>query len=76
MAGKDNEVYILKIMYREVKTNVRSCGGVTENFSITMDLHQGSAQSLFLFVAALDETTRLIKKDVLLCMLFVDALFW
>ena len=28
-------------MYREVKTNVRICGGGTKDFTITIGLHQG-----------------------------------
>jgi len=29
--------------------NVRTCGGITSDFSITIRLHQGSALSPFLF---------------------------
>jgi len=40
---------IIKDMY-DVVANVRTCGGLTSDFSITIGLHQGSALSPFLFV--------------------------
>ena len=40
---------IIKDMYNEVVTNVRTCGGITSDFSIMIGLHQESAFSLFLF---------------------------
>ena len=40
---------IIKDMYDEVVANVRTCGGITSDFPITIGLHQGSALSQFLF---------------------------
>ena len=34
---------IIKDIYDEVVANVRTCGGMTSDFSITIGLHQGSA---------------------------------
>ena len=49
---------IIKDMYDGVVTNVRTCEGITSNFSITIRLHQRSALSPFLFVIVIDERTR------------------
>ena len=40
---------IIKDMYDGVVANVRTCGGITSNFSTTIGLHQESALSPFLF---------------------------
>ena len=39
----------IKDMYDGVVANVRMCGGITSDFSITIGLHQRSALSPFLF---------------------------
>ena len=65
-------ISIIKDMYEGVVTNVRTCGGVTTNFPITVGLHQGSALSPFLFAIVMDELTRSIQENVSWCMLFVD----
>ena len=62
---------IIKEMY-DVVANVRTCGGITSDFSITIGLHQGSALSPFLFVIVMDELTRAIQDEILSCMLFAD----
>ena len=54
--------------------NVRTCGGITSDFSITIGLHQGSALSPFLFVIVMDELTRAIQDKIPWCMLFIDDL--
>ncbi|XP_021748959.1 uncharacterized protein LOC110714726 [Chenopodium quinoa] len=59
-------------MYRDVSTNVRTCGGLTKDFPITIGLHQRSALSPFLFAMVLDEVTRPIQDEVQWCMLFAD----
>ena len=59
-------------MYDGVVTNVRTCGGVTSAFSITIGLHQGSALSPFLFAIVMDELTRVIRDEISWCMLFAD----
>jgi len=52
---------IIKDMYDGVVVNVRTCGGITSDFSITIGLHQGSALSLFLFVIVMDELIRAFR---------------
>ena len=59
-------------MYDGVVTNVRTCGGITSNFSITIGLHQGSALSPFLFAIVMDELTRANQDEIPWCMLFAD----
>ena len=63
---------IIKDMYDGVVTNVRTCGGITSDFSITIGLHQVSVLSLFLFVIVMDERTRIIQDEIPWCMLFAD----
>ena len=65
---------IIKDMYDGVVTNVRTCGGITSDFSITIGLHQGSVLSLFLFAIVMDELTRAIQDEIPWCLLFVDAI--
>jgi len=52
---------IIKDMYDGVVTNVRTCGGITSTFSITMGLHQGFALSPFLFVIVMDGLLELFR---------------
>ena len=52
--------------------NVRTCGGITSNFSITIGLHQGYALSSFLFAILMDKLTRAIQDEIQWCMLFAD----
>jgi len=59
-------------MYDGVVANVRTSGGITSDFSITIGLHQGSALSPFLFAIVMDELTRVIQDEIPWCMLFVD----
>ena len=59
-------------MYDRVVTNVRTCGGITSDFSITNGLHQGSALSLFLFGIVMDELTRVMQDEISWCMLLAD----
>ena len=63
---------IIKDMYNGIVANVRTCGGITSNFSITIGLHQGSALSPFLFVLVMDKLTRAIQDEIPWCMLFAD----
>ena len=62
---------IIKDMY-DVLVNVRTCGDITSDFSITIGLHQGSSLSPFLFVIVMDELTRAIQDEIPWCMLFAD----
>jgi len=59
-------------MYDGVMANVRTSGGITSDFSITIGLHQWSTLSPFLFVIVMDELTRVIQNEIPWCMLFVD----
>ncbi|XP_021729342.1 uncharacterized protein LOC110696362 [Chenopodium quinoa] len=52
--------------------HVRTCGGLTKDFPITIGLHQGSALSPFLFATVPDEVTTPIQDEVPWCMLFAD----
>ena len=63
---------IIRDMYDGVVANVRTCGGITSDFSITIGLHQGSTLSPFLFVIVMDELTRAFQDEIPWCMLFVD----
>ena len=65
-------VGIIKDMYDGVVANVRTCGGITSDFSITIELYQESALSSFLFDIVMDELTRATQDEILWCMLFVD----
>ena len=51
-------VRLIKEMYRDVKTRVRSGVGTTEGFEVKVGLHQGSALSPFLFNIVFDVLTR------------------
>ena len=51
---------IIKDMYDRVVANVRTCGDITSDFSITIGLLQGSALSPFLFSIVMVEITKTI----------------
>ena len=63
---------IIKDMYDGVVANVRTCGGITSDFFITIGLHQESTLSPFLFAIVMDELTRAIQNEISWCMLFAD----
>ena len=63
---------VIKDMYDEVRTRVRTLVGDTEDFPIDIGLHQGSALSPFLFTVVMDELTREIQDEIPWCMLFAD----
>jgi len=52
--------------------NIRTCGGITSEFSITIELHQASALSPFLFAIVMDELARAIQNQISWCMLFAN----
>ena len=62
-------------MYEGVVTNVRTCCGLTDEFSITIGVHQGSALSHFLFAIVIDEITKSIHEDISWCMFSPMILF-
>ena len=55
---------IIRDMYDGVVANIRTCGGITSDFSVTIGLHQGSASSPFLFSIVMDEFTRTIQDEI------------
>ena len=55
---------IIKDMYEGVITNVRTCGGLIDEFSITIRVHQGLTLSLFLFSIIKDEINKSIHKKI------------
>ena len=63
---------IVKDMYDGAIASVRTTGGETNEFAITVGLHQGSTLSPYLFVLVMDELTRHIQEEVPWCMLFAD----
>jgi len=63
---------IIRDIYDGVVANVRTYGGITSDFSITIWLHQGSALSPFLFAIVIDELSRAIQDEIPWCMLFTD----
>ena len=65
-------ITLIKDMYKNVMTFVRTCGGDTTDFPINIGLHQGSALSPYLFALVMDEVTRDIQGDIPWCMLFAD----
>ncbi|XP_070017278.1 secreted RxLR effector protein 78-like [Nicotiana sylvestris] len=65
-------IRVIKYMYDGDKTRVRTVGGDSENFSVVMGLHQGSALNPILFALAMDALTHHIQEEVPWCMLFAD----
>ena len=57
-------VDLIKDMYEGAITNVRTCGGLSDSFSITIGLHQCSSLSPFLFALVMDELTKNIQDEV------------
>jgi len=63
---------VIRDMYEEVRTRIRTMIGDMEQFSIDIGLHQGSVLSPFLFTTVMDELTRGIQEEIPWCMLFAD----
>ena len=63
---------VIRDMYEGVVTTIRSSVGETNEFPITVGLHQGSTLSPYLFALVMDELTRNIQDEVSWCMLFAD----
>ena len=62
----------IKDMYERVTTCMRMDGGVTEDFPVTVGLHQGSTLSPYLFTLILDVLSGHIQDPVPQCMIFAD----
>ena len=74
---KKNEVRIayiraIKDMYEGASTSVRMQNGATEDFPITIGLHQGSTLNSYLFTLVLIVLTEQIQELASRCMLFAD----
>jgi len=63
---------VIRNMYEDVRTRVRTVVRDTRDFPIDTGLHQGSALSHFLFTTVMDEITRGIQDEIPRCMLFAD----
>ena len=57
-------VKLIKEMYRNVKTRVKTVAGITESFDVRVGLHQGSALSPFLFNVVFDVLTEGVRRGV------------
>ena len=65
-------VTLIKDMYNNAVTSVRTNDDNTNYFPITIGLHQGSVLSPYLFALVMDEVTRNIQGDIPWCILFAD----
>nr|XP_016493080.1 PREDICTED: uncharacterized protein LOC107812467 [Nicotiana tabacum] len=65
-------IRVIHDMYDGAKTRVRTTGGDSEYFPVTMGLHQGSTLSPLLFSLAMDALTRHIQGEGPWCLLFAD----
>jgi hypothetical protein len=65
-------IIIIKNMYDNVMTSVRTSDKDTNDFSINIELHQGSALSSYLFALVMDEVIRGIQSGISWCILFAD----
>ena len=61
-----------KDMFDGATTTVRSAAGLTEEFKVGVEIHQGLALSPFLFAIIKDKVTEDIRKDAPWDMLFAD----
>jgi hypothetical protein len=65
-------ITLIKDMYDNVVTSIRTSDGDTNDFLINIGMHQGSALSPYLFALVMDEVTRDIQGGISWCMLFTD----
>jgi hypothetical protein len=65
-------IILIKDMYDNVVTNIRTSDGDTNDFPINIGLHQGLALSPYLFALMMDEVIRDIQGGIPWCMLFTD----
>jgi hypothetical protein len=65
-------ITLIKDMYDNIVTSVRTRNGDTNDFPINIGLHQGSTLSPYLFALVMDEVTRDIQGGIPWCMLIAD----
>jgi hypothetical protein len=65
-------ITLIKDMYDNIVTNVRTSDRDTNDFPISIGLHQESALSPYLFALLMDEVTRDIQCGITWCILFAD----
>jgi hypothetical protein len=65
-------IILIKDMYDNVMTSVRTSDGDANDFPINIGLHQGSTLSPYLFALVMDEVIRDIQGGIVWCILFVD----
>ena len=65
-------VRIMKDMYTEATTEVRSTVGTTKKFKVRVGLHQGSALSPYVFDIVMDVITSEVREEVPWCAMFAD----
>jgi len=65
---------IIKDMYKNCVTRVRTTSGLTDEIKIEVGLHQGSALSPLLFIIIMDVVTEAIDEETPWAMLFADNL--
>jgi hypothetical protein len=63
-------ITLIKDIYDNVVTSVRTSDRDTNDFPINIGLHQESALSPYLFALVMDKVTRDIQGDILWCILF------
>ena len=70
-------ITLIKYMYKNAMTFVRTCGSDTTAFPINIGLHQGSALSPYLFALVMDKVTREYKVISLgVCSLLMMWCWW
>jgi Reverse transcriptase (RNA-dependent DNA polymerase) len=57
-------ITLIKDMYTNAVTCVRTCDGESDTFPIKIGLHQGSALSPYIFILVMDEITKDIQEDM------------
>jgi hypothetical protein len=65
-------ITLIKDMYDNIVTSVRTSNGDTNDFPINIRLYQGLALSPYLFALVMDEVIRDIQGGISWCMLFTD----
>ena len=69
---EEKYIRIIQDIYKDSKTLVRYAAGDTDEFEVTVGLHQGSALSPFLFALIMDCMTREVQREAPWDMLFAD----